>query len=51
MSPDAQATDHVFTPFLVRAQLVMGGLVLTTGAALAGVGAIDLSALRSFLGY
>lgn len=51
MSPDAQATDHVFTPFLVRAQLVMGGLVLTTGAAFAGVGAVDLGALRSIFGF
>lgn len=48
MSPDAQATDHVFTPLLFRAQLVTCGLVLTAGAAFATVGAVDLSALRAF---
>lgn len=47
MTPDAPATDHVFTPLLLRAQLVTCGLVLTAGVAFATVGAVDLSTLRN----
>lgn len=47
MSPDAQTTDHLFTPFLMRAQLVTCGLVLTAGVAVTTLGAVDLSALRA----
>jgi hypothetical protein len=50
MSPDAPATDHLFTPLLVRAQLISCGLVLTASAVVAGVGVVDLSGLRNFLG-
>lgn len=50
MSPDAQTTDHVFLPLILRAQLLTGGLVLTAGAVVAGIGAIDLDTLRAFLG-
>lgn len=50
MSPDAQTTDHVFLPLIVRAQLVTGGLVLAASAVVAGIGAVDLEALRALLG-
>lgn len=50
MSPDAQATDHIFLPLIMRAQFVAGGLVLTASAVVAGVGAVDLSALRALFG-
>ena len=50
MSPDAQTTDHVFLPLIVRAQFVTCGLVLTASAVVAGVGAVDLGALRALFG-
>lgn len=50
MSPDAQTHEHVFLPLLVRAQLVTCGLVLTAGAVVAGIGAVDLDTLRALLG-
>lgn len=50
MSPDAQTTDHVFLPLIARAQFVTCGLVLTAGAVVAGIGAVDLSALRALFG-
>ena len=50
MNPDAQTTDHVFLPIILRAQIVACGLVLTAGAVVAGVGAVDMHALRALLG-
>jgi hypothetical protein len=50
MNPDTHTTDHVFLPILLRAQIVACGLVLTAGAVVAGVGAVDMHALRALLG-
>ena len=50
MSPDAQTSEHVFLPLIVRAQLMTCGLVLTASAVVAGIGAVDLDALRALLG-
>ncbi len=50
MSPDAQTTEHVFLPLIMRAQLMTCGLVLTASAVVAGIGAVDLDALRALLG-
>ncbi|MBJ7473311.1 MAG: hypothetical protein JHD16_18530 [Solirubrobacteraceae bacterium] len=50
MNPDAQATEHVFLPLILRAQLMTCGVVLAAGAVVAGIGAVDVEALRSLIG-
>lgn len=50
MNTESQATDHVFLPLIVRAQLITCGVVLAAGAVIGTLGAVDLSTLRALVG-